>query len=176
MIEQRDLRTIAHGIGMAGTMPSNAERRAAIAALEAVQDPEPIVDPALFAKNTYWSLSNDDDIESFGWVVMAEEQGAFAQARAALYDAEPHLRTVPFEHPINEFDNQMMDLFYAAYEAGLRHGAAYEHLRRSVVGEVIQCRPCVGLGANKAGECCCHCGGTGTVALRAVTSSTTGGE
>ncbi|MBA3274442.1 MAG: hypothetical protein H0T72_01515 [Chloroflexia bacterium] len=59
----------------------------------------------------------------------------------------------------------MMNIFYAAYEAGLRHGAAYEHLRRAVVGEVIQCRKCVGLGASKAGVLCRHCGGTGTVAL-----------
>lgn len=174
MISPHDLHSIAHGLGLSGTMPTNAERREAIAALDVTTDGDPILTPSAFAKETYFSLSDDDDIESFGWAVMAKEEGEFAQARQALYNAEPHLRTVPFEHPINEFDNQMMNVFYAAYEAGLRHGAAYEHLRRTVVGEVIQCRPCVGLGADKAGERCSHCGGTGTVALRAAAPSTTG--
>ncbi len=54
-----------------------------------------------------------------------------------------------------------------AYSAGIRHGAAYEGLRRTVIGEVVQCKDCWGVGATKHRDVCASCGGTGTVALKA---------
>jgi DnaJ-class molecular chaperone len=53
------------------------------------------------------------------------------------------------------------------YQAGVRHGAAYEHLRRSVIGDLVQCRACIGLGATKQEDTCTSCGGTGVVTLKA---------
>jgi len=63
----------------------------------------------------------------------------------------------------------------ASYDAGIRHGAAYENLRRSVIGDLVQCRDCWGTGTVTWGmdipadehEVCASCGGSGTVALRA---------
>lgn len=169
MIAPHDLHTMAHGLGMNLANPTNDQRCAAIAMLERVEAPDQIADPAMFAKEVHYTPTNDDEVNGWAWAVAAREHGEFAQAREALYAAEPQLRTVPFAHPINRFDNALHGLFYAVYEAGLRHGAAFEHLRRAVIGDIVQCRECVGLGASSTGDVCRHCGGTGTVALRPAT-------
>lgn len=165
MISPRELHSIANGLGMTRVNPTNAQRREAIASLERIEAADDIVDPGVFAKEVHYTLSNDEEVNGWTWAVIAKEQADFAQAREALFVAEPHLRTVPFAHLITRFDDAAMNVFYAVYEAGLRHGAAFEHLRRAVVGEVVQCQACVGLGFSRTGDACQRCGGTATVAL-----------
>jgi RecJ-like exonuclease len=66
-----------------------------------------------------------------------------------------------------DYEAAFFNFVMASYTAGIRHGAAYENLRRSVVGELIQCDACWGVGATEDRDVCAACGGTGTVALRA---------
>jgi hypothetical protein len=89
------------------------------------------------------------------------------QGRKAFLDAEPAIRNAPYPHPFHTLDDAVTGLVMAAYDAGLRHGAAYEHLRRSVIGDLVQCRTCWGVGMTKDEATCTNCGGTGVVAMKA---------
>jgi hypothetical protein len=103
------------------------------------------------------------------WIAaLHPEWGArYMQAREAFLQAEPAIRDAKIRHPFNEYDEAVTALVMAAYDAGLRHGAAYEHLRRTVIEDLVQCRTCWGVGVSKDEATCTSCGGTGTVALKA---------
>lgn len=78
-------------------------------------------------------------------------------------------------NPLDRLDDAVSDLATYAYWAGIRAGAAYEHLRLSLTPARAVCR-CDGYGFidhsaggyAHTGEVCPDCEGVGTVAVEAV--------
>jgi hypothetical protein len=139
------------------------ERIAAAAELGPVIHDNPLLDPSFFAKALDGQL-----LDSFGdeWLRAAcpEERAAERQALRALWELDPRFRDP--DSPFARYQEAMFELALALYTAGLRHGAAFENLRRTVVGEVTLCRACQGVGVDRTGETCLGCEGAGTVARR----------
>lgn len=106
----------------------------------------------------------------------AEDMALYKQAVAAMVDLYPELRDPPsLDHPFNRIDEAAMAMWVVSWMAGVRAGAAYEHLRLALVAPRQQCRRCHGHGRLWAGtpyrfngdgtndERCPDCGGRGWV-------------
>jgi len=104
---------------------------------------------------------------------------ASKQAFDALFDAEPALRDVPYDHPVHKLDEAGLAQWVTAWMAGVRAGAADEHLRQAMVAPRMLCARCHGHGRLWAGRpyrnerawdasaACPGCGGAGAVATPA---------
>lgn len=163
---RRDVIRLASVLGIAGAAPLSAERIAAMQLLDQPVTSRSVVqDPGAFAERLDGILSGalEDD-----WLcaINPESHAHYAQARAALQRAVTVTHTREGFQTYGDYEEAFFNLAMDAYYAGLRHGSAYENLRRSVIGEVTECRACWGAGATDNGTCR-SCGGTGTVALRA---------
>ena len=111
----------------------------------------------------------------------AEEVAAYHQALDALFRELPILRSVPSDHPIHRLDEAALAMWSVAWMAGVRAGAAYEHLRLALVTPRQTCRRCHGHGRLWGGEpyraaddgdnaeTCAACDGAGTVPTPAPT-------
>lgn len=155
-----DILKLAAGLGLTGAAPTSAERIAAAEVLNQRVSSSETLDPGTFAETTYSSLAGDLDNEWAGCICPEEH----AAERRAL--REFHLVHPEFDHDISafsEYQESVYALAIALYSAGLRHGAAYEGLRRSVVGERMTCDTCWGAGITRAGHDCPTCRGTGLV-------------
>ena len=162
---RRDVLKLASALGLAGALPPTAERVAAVQLLDREVSTHPLLDPAAFASEVDGLLggSFDDD-----WLMTINptEYVAYNRARDVVrrevttLDGEDSMRI------LGDWEAAVFNYIMGAYSAGVRHGAAYEGLRRSVVGEVTTCGVCQGVGAKDEGTCR-SCAGTGTVALRA---------
>lgn len=163
---RRDVIQIASALGLAGALPPSAERVAAVHLLDRETSSKTILDPVAFAREADGTLAGALDDE---WLLAINpaEHAAYAQAREALYHEMGTLGTQTAFRTYGDFEAAIFNFIMGAYSAGLRHGAAYENMRRSVVGELAQCRDCWGVGATTHRDVCASCGGTGTVALRA---------
>lgn len=105
----------------------------------------------------------------------AAEMADYKQAFDALFDAEPALRDVPLDHPVHRLDEAGLAMWVTAWMAGVRAGAAYEHLRQAMVTPRHICERCHGHGrlweggpyrngrAWEAAEACPACDRAGTV-------------
>ena len=122
-----------------------------------------MMDPGLFAGDIYSHILTHHD----EWLdaICPDEAAAARKALAAFKREYPAIAN---DGRNSFWGHQETMLAYALslYDAGLRHGASYEHLRRSVVGDVGRCRECWGAGITKDGNTCTSCGGTGTIALK----------
>jgi hypothetical protein len=168
MTTRRDLLRLASALGLAGATPTMAERIAAMTQLNQRASANILIDPGAFAVDAGQMLSETPEWGE-DWIgALHPECGAkYMQARKAFLDAEPAIRDAPVGHPFNTLDDAVTALVMVAYDAGVRHGAAYEHLRRMVIGDLVQCRACWGVGATEHEDVCPSCGGTGTVAMKA---------
>ena len=93
------------------------------------------------------------------------QHAAYRQAQHGFESLVPWHANQPLWHAYNAFLTEMFNFMMVSYETGVRHGAAYEQLRQSVVGDLRQCPTCRAVGVSPAGETCPECQGTGTVAL-----------
>ena len=163
---RRDVIRLASVLGIAGAAPLSAERIAAMQLLDQpVTTTSVVQDPAAFAGRLDGILSGTLEND---WLcaINPEAHAHYTQAREALQRAVTVTHTREGLQTYGDYEEAFFSLAMEAYYAGLRHGSAYENLRRSVIGEVVQCRDCWGAGAEDDGTCR-SCGGTGTVALRA---------
>lgn len=175
MTTRRDLIRLAGALGLAGTIPTSAERIAAAQILGSESSSRIMLDPGKFAQKIAYSVGNELGEFSHDWygVVAPVEHAEYDQARERL----GHMLSahgIGGYRECGDYDAATLSLIMAMYDAGLRHGAAFENLRRSMVGEVVTCRACLGTGATYEPETgkvnhhstCTTCGGTGTVAMQ----------
>lgn len=162
---RRDILKLAAGLGLAGTVPTSAERVAAMQALDTVVSANPLLDPGTFASDVDGLIGGRND--EWWSVISPEYYAAYRRAEEAFEAMLPWLKdNEPVYRAYNEYTTAMLSFSLDAHESGIRHGAVFESLRRSVVGETTGCRTCWSFGLTKTGETCPTCGGTGTVALR----------
>lgn len=106
----------------------------------------------------------------------APEMAEYKQALLRVEDAFGVLpRDLPFGHPLQDLDEAALAMWCVAWMAGVRAGAAYEHLRLAMIAPVETCRGCHGHGRTWGGSpfrshddgadaaTCATCGGRGTV-------------
>lgn len=171
---RRDILKLAAGLGLTGAIPTSAERIAAAEVLNQRISENPALDPAGFADEAQVLIGyHSGDELSNDWLgsIVPEERAGYERAQEAFLELEPHLRT-EIGTPITDdprraaFWNLADAMFLFAirsYDAGVRHGAAYENLRRSVIGETKHCLRCQGGGVTRDGATCPACGGVGVV-------------
>jgi hypothetical protein len=167
---RRDLLKIASALGLAGTVPTTAERLAVLPLLEQRVSARAALDPARFAGHMDGVMACVGDGIGDEWLraMGPEEYAALRHAQEDVVRAYPQFASDGRDNMLfGTVSDEAMNFAMMMYNAGLRHGAAYEHLRRSVIGEVTQCRSCWGVGATEREDVCHACGGTGTVAMKA---------
>ncbi len=166
MTTRRDMIKLASALGIADALPSTAERVAAVQLLDQEVSANTLLDPGGFATRVDGILGGQMDDE---WLraINPVEHAAYVQARNRLQEAVTVTDTEEGRRYYGDYEAAFFDFVMGACSAGIRHGAAYENLRRSVIGEVVQCKNCWGVGATKHRGLCGSCGGTGTVALKA---------
>ncbi len=126
-------------------------------------------DPVSFAVDTERSIAEElIDYQA------PEEVAAYLQARAAMVQALPLLADLPSHHPWHLLDEVAFAWAGRCYMKGVAAGAAYEQLRRTLVGPTRSCPTCFGHGKLDEdgrrstagnGETCARCAGVGTVAV-----------
>ncbi len=161
---ERHLADLSLSLGFGDAEPSMADRTAAASELNQPVSTNPLFDPGTFAADALTQLSGRNE----WWATMSPEQhAAYQQARHAFERLVPWLPDAQhIWHAYNAFISEMFDFVMVSYETGVRHGAAFEHLRRSVVGELRQCSTCRGVGVNPDEDRCPDCKGTGVMAWK----------
>lgn len=165
MTTHRDLMKIATGLGLTSITPTSAERIAAIEPLTRTVSDNPILDPGSFPEEIDGRLSGAFEDDWMG-SICPQESALERQALEAFERDYPAIVNSPSPNSFWRYQEEVFAYALALYRAGLRHGAAYEHLRSSVVGERKQCRDCYGAGMTRKGDICGTCSGNGTVAHR----------
>ncbi len=163
---RRDVIKLASALGLAGALPPTAERVAAIQLLEQEVSPTTVLDPAAFAAEADGILGGRLEGDWLG-AINPTQHAAYARAIRDVRHEVAVLDTREGYRAYGDWEAAVFNYIMGAYSAGIRHGAAYENLRRSVVGEVTACRICWSVGITEGGDVCATCGGTGTVALKA---------
>jgi|GEM_PF-2976926 len=172
-ITRRDIVKLASALGFAGAVPTAAERIAAAQILDQETSSRAMLDPHQFAKEIGHEMGNANELFLNDWygVVCPEMHANYAQARVRVDHALADHGIDAFNE-IGDYDAATFNFAMAMYDAGVRHGSAYEHLRRAMVGETVQCEACWGTGLGRdddrnrlPGNTCTACGGTGTVAM-----------
>ncbi len=127
---RRDVIKLASALCFTGAAPTTAERIAAVHALDQEISPRTVLDPAGFARDVDGILSDklDDDWLS---AINPVERAAYVQARDTLMRTVLALAGEEGLRRYGDWDAAAFTFIMGAYAAGLRHGAAYEHLRRS---------------------------------------------
>jgi hypothetical protein len=74
----------------------------------------------------------------------ADALNAYKRARLTLIQAVPELKDAPFGHPFVAMDEAVYDIWSTAWLEGVRAGAAFEHLRRELLGAQQGARPATG--------------------------------
>jgi hypothetical protein len=169
MTTRRELLKIASALGLAGTAPTVAERIAVAHTLSGDTFARIALSPTLFTDEMYASLpsAGADDQFCHDWYgsIAPEETAEYDQATDQL---QRYFRGAGVDafHLFLDYTAAFNNLAEAMYQTGLQHGAAFENLRRVLVGDVVKCVPCGSTGLSKAADICTSCGGTGTVALK----------
>jgi hypothetical protein len=93
-----------------------------------VADPDALVDRVAI----FITCSLDDGVGDPGLpaLVAASERSAFEQLEAAMLATMPKLATVAQDHPWPRLQEAALAWTSAMYDAGVRHGAAIETMRR----------------------------------------------
>ncbi|MDP9356562.1 MAG: hypothetical protein M3R02_14995 [Chloroflexota bacterium] len=128
--------------------------------------------PDVYDPASYAAELDGIDLPSLAQHVAPEAMATYRQARATMVQEMPALADLPVSHPWTQLDEASMSLWCDAWTAGVRAGAAYEHLRQAVLGPTRICGICDGFGVVGNGapdahaneyERCRACGGIGTV-------------
>ncbi len=165
MTNRQDVFKVTAGLGLAGVVPTSAERIAAAEILDQRISDNPILDPGSFPDEIDGRLSGAFEDDWMG-SICPQESALERQALAVFERDYPAIVNSPSPNSFWRYQEEVFAYAIAMYRAGLRHGAAYEHLRSSVVGELKQCRDCWGAGMTRKGDICGTCSGNGTVAHR----------
>jgi hypothetical protein len=134
-LSRRDVVKLGTAIGLGTVAPTRTDFVAARTILEQPTGATPGSDPAAFAIAVDAGLATSRDLSDEWWPAITP--GTLALVREAQEDLE---RLVPEVmrsgwSAYAELDAGLGAMVLDAYSAGLRHGAAYEHLRRSMFGE-----------------------------------------
>ncbi len=130
-------------------------------------EPVNVADPVAFAMDVEGSIA-----EELVNLQVPEALARYVQARAEMVRALPLLADLPCQHPWHLLDQEAFAWASASYLQGVAAGAAYEHLRRTVVGSTRSCPQCWGMGrldedgkraGMGTGETCGTCAGAGVV-------------
>ena len=154
------------------------EEAAALLAEPLVIDPGPgkrfdhdFANPVTFAEDL-----DGIDFEQHAFGAAAEQWAVWKQLMAEVAAAAPEAFSAPgTAHLLGQLDDAVSDLATYAHWAGIRAGAAYEHLRLALMPARQVCR-CNGYGfINRSvggyahtGEICPDCHGAGTLEMQAV--------
>lgn len=162
---RRDILKLAAGLGLAGTVPTMAERLAAAEILDQHSTGGVMENPAMFADEAGMTVSGHLDgwFDSAWWAHVCPEDSAAERKALKAFEREWPGVATGRRNTFWHYQEAVFSLAIAMYTAGLRHGATYENLRRTVVGDVRQCRPCWGTGIDDHGQDCPACGGAGLV-------------
>ena len=176
-MSRRDALKFAAALTAGGAAPLAVTPARAAALLDAPLDPGPFpprsgpwgadaYDPVGFAE----ALDSLDIPELIDHIA-PDDMAAYKRLRGAVLRELPILRHAPFDHPWHKLDETALGLWCAAWAAGVRAGAQYEHLRLALLGPRRVCPRCQGVGSlegaqpahDDAGgpEVCPDCGGTG---------------
>ena len=111
----------------------------------------------------------------------AEALNTYKRARLALVTLLPELGDVPSDHPFIRLDEAVYAIWGDVWFEGIRAGAAFENLRRELLGAQQSCIACDGLGvvdgrgkrisgysAPPRTKRCPECAGAGLVPTAAV--------
>ena len=111
----------------------------------------------------------------------AKTMNEYKRFRLALVQAMPELEHAAADHPFVLMDEAVFGIVDEAWFEGIRAGAAFEHLRRELIGAHQSCLTCGGLGVvdgngKRIGDYaapprtkrCPECDGAGTVPTAAV--------
>jgi len=156
---RRDLIKYATAGAFLASLPA-ADAAAAMRALEVPHSPVRTLDPGTFAQDTHGCMGDTDDL--WNSCIVPVEWATYKQAKLQLETAVPALTDRRHWTPVNNLDDAVVAMMSAAHAAGLRQGASFEHLRRSLVVDHSHCRTCWGVGVD-AGAVCGVCGGSGVV-------------
>ncbi|MDP9357780.1 MAG: twin-arginine translocation signal domain-containing protein [Chloroflexota bacterium] len=127
-----------------------------------------VYDPVRFAE-----VMDGVDMPEVAGHVTPAELAAYKQLRGALLRELPILDGMPANHPWHLMDEAALGMATQAWMAGVRAGAAYENLRRALVGPTRSCSACWVIGSvdpngkrSDAGgpEPCSMCQGNGVIA------------
>lgn len=166
MTTRRQLLQLASALGLAGTIPTTAERIAAAEILGQEVSSRVMLDPGKFAKEISLTMGNSDEIGNDWYgVICPEEHADNLRAEQRIHESFRRHGLDAFQE-CGDFESASLSFALAMYDAGIRQGAAFENLRRSMVGEFVQCMKCFGTGSNEDGGGCKTCGGNGTVAMK----------
>jgi hypothetical protein len=168
MTTRRDLLKVASALGITGTVATAHDRAFAFDLLSKGTSERIALDPGRFAADEmYGHLPGTSDTQfHFDWYgsIVPEQYGEYIRATQQL---EAYFAGAGIDafRVFNDYQAAHFNYSEAIYQCGLRHGAAFENLRRAVIGDVVTCQACRSLGATKDGNTCRVCGGTGTVAM-----------
>lgn len=187
MMLRRDLlKLAAMAPALAGPFAVSSEQAAALMREPVTYEPGPerdqwtdpnVMDPQQFAHRLDMNDYHNDVAGSF-WDGAAPDAAEYKQAMNRLIDLNPALLDPEMQddtlgHPLAQMDEAAVNLWGAAWGAGLRAGVAYEHLRQAKSFPVMTCPKCHGGGMLWNGRgyrdshfeatTCRECGGTGTL-------------
>jgi hypothetical protein len=144
-------------------------------ALPAATEAAPIFQPARYAHQLsgYVAYEMDEHLDHGALTFMAPvEEAEFNSAERAVFEAVPSLKSAPFDHPIRKLQEVAIVWANQIYVVGVQHGAAYESLRRELIGPVGECPQCWGYGliatdggwatGGQSGTLCTLCNGAGS--------------
>ena len=188
MLTRRDALKLA-ALAAGGALPpfaASAEEAAALLGGPVAFDPgagrppvwgSHLLDPVAFADDIDGVDFAGDLFDNGAPVEMA----AYKQALDALIDRYPELRAARADHPLTLLDEAALSMWSRAWMAGIRAGAAYEHLRLALVTPRMGCPRCHSHGKLWGGsphrhhddgtneQTCPDCRGAGTVPMPAPT-------
>jgi hypothetical protein len=159
MITRRDALKLAAASAAAAPFAAPPARAAALLGAPAADPPAvvgpdvppgstyiadtPIYDPAAFAGDVI-AMDRYDDLWDHVAPAAAAEYKQQRQRLAALVPSVPLLGDL--DNPWWKVDEAVTALTMESFEAGIRAGAAAEHLRLALVGPARDCRACEGRG------------------------------
>jgi len=181
MMSRRKVLEFAAAAGVArAAVPFALAPEEAAAALDAPLDAAPVERDLGFrryANDPYDPIGFAESVDGEDWPelvnhISPEAMADYTQHRDAMIDAMPILDALPFDHPWAKMDEAALSMWSMAWMAGVRAGAAYEHLRLALLTPIRVCPTCHGHGAlwdgspfrHRGGEraVCPDCGGRGT--------------
>lgn len=161
--------TLKDRLAAASEFATNAERE--LAAFP--QDYR--ANPALFAEEAEQAIYGMETLvdirKGFGENLAAAESAEFERAKAFFQKSHPDAAPLHGASEWNDVEESAVAFAWACFDAGIRKGAVYEHLRLAQLGTAQRCMQCNGVGYTHASMVtpgadpvlCDHCLGGGVV-------------
>lgn len=131
--------------------------------------------PTLFAEEAEQAVYSMERLvdarKGFGENLAAAESAEFERAKAFFQKAHPEAAPLSGISEWSDVDESAFAFAFACFDAGIRKGAAYEHLRLAQLGSAQRCMQCNGVGYTHTSMVtpgadlipCDHCAGSGVV-------------